>query len=46
MPEIRDWQWAGGGKARKADTSALSYENMTKQKIIAKSWQGFTDRLL
>jgi len=22
MPEIRDWQWAGAGKARKADTSA------------------------
>jgi hypothetical protein len=22
MPEIRDWQWAGAGKGRKADTSA------------------------
>jgi xylulose-5-phosphate/fructose-6-phosphate phosphoketolase len=22
MPEIRDWQWAGAGKVRKADTSA------------------------
>jgi xylulose-5-phosphate/fructose-6-phosphate phosphoketolase len=22
MPEIRDWQWAGTGKVRKADTSA------------------------